>query len=196
MTTVFLAKKHVIPYMKYVNEAMDTDMAMCYHLRKQNIFMHVANELNYGHLVNPDTFNVKFTSPDFYQLFNNPYDWEKRYIHPDYHKLFKPNVTFDQPCPDVYRFPVTTVAFCDEMVAIMEAFGKWSDGSNKDKRLEGGYEAVPTRDIHANQVGLEPMWLKFLQVYVRPLQEAVYTGYFHDVSQLMMSNHIFKELIK
>lgn len=68
------------------------------------------------------------------------------------------------------------------MVAIMENFGQWSDGSNNDQRLQGGYEAVPTRDIHMNQVGLEPVWLKFLQDYVRPLQEKVFIGYFHDVS--------------
>lgn len=183
VTTVYLAKKHVLSHMRFVHEAMDTDMALCHHLRAKNIFMHVANELNWGHLINSDTFNPKLTNPDFYQLFANQLDWEQRYIHPDYHKLLAPNVTFDQPCPDVYRFPVATTAFCDDMVGIMEAFGKWSDGSNSDKRLEGGYEAVPTRDIHTNQVGLEPMWLKFLQLYVRPLQEAVYTGYFHDVSR-------------
>lgn len=174
--------------MKFVREAFDPDMALCHHLRAKNIFMHVHNELDYGHLINAESFNAKLTKPDFYQIFANPLDWEKRYIHPDYHKLFVPGVVFDQPCTDVYRFPVATVAFCEDMVAIMEAFGKWSDGSNSDKRLEGGYEAVPTRDIHANQVGLEPMWMQFLQVYVRPLQEAVYTGYFHDVSGFVFSH--------
>ena len=34
----------------------------------------------------------------------------------------------------------------------MEHFGKWSTGGNQDKRLDGGYENVPTRDIHMNQV--------------------------------------------
>jgi procollagen-lysine,2-oxoglutarate 5-dioxygenase len=55
-------------------------------------------------------------------------------------------------------------------------------GTNTDQRLQGGYEAVPTRDIHMNQVGLENVWLKFLKDYVRPLQEKVFLGYFHDVS--------------
>ncbi|CAG2059778.1 unnamed protein product [Timema podura] len=62
----------------------------------------------------------------------------------------------------------------------MEAFGQWSDGTNKDERLDGGYENVPTRDIHMKQVGLEPHWLEVLKAYVRPLQELMYTGYFHD----------------
>ncbi|KPJ21585.1 Procollagen-lysine,2-oxoglutarate 5-dioxygenase [Papilio machaon] len=53
---------------------------------------------------------------------------------------------------------------------------------SQDKRLEGGYEAVPTRDIHMNQVGLERQWLHILKEYVRPLQEMVFTGYYHNVS--------------
>lgn len=182
ISSCYLVKKAVLPKMRFVHESLDADMAMCHHLRQHYVFMHVANLEQHGHLVNGDSFNVKLTRPDFYQLFSNPVDWEQRYIDPAYAKLLAPNVTFEQPCPDVYRFPVVTEQFCHDLVAIMEAFGKWSDGSNNDKRLQGGYEAVPTRDIHTNQVGLEPLWLKFLQVYVRPLQEAVYMGYFHDVS--------------
>ena len=34
----------------------------------------------------------------------------------------------------------------------MEHFGKWSSGDNEDSRIDGGYENVPTRDIHMNQV--------------------------------------------
>ncbi|CAD6240484.1 GSCOCG00008810001-RA-CDS [Cotesia congregata] len=66
----------------------------------------------------------------------------------------------------------------------MEAFGQWSDGSNQDNRLQGGYENVPTRDIHMNQVNYERQWLHFLKEYVRPLQELVFLGYFHDDDRL------------
>ena len=34
----------------------------------------------------------------------------------------------------------------------LENFGKWSNGEHDDPRLDGGYENVPTRDIHMNQV--------------------------------------------
>ena len=34
----------------------------------------------------------------------------------------------------------------------MEFFGQWSGGRNEDGRLDGGYENVPTRDIHMTQV--------------------------------------------
>ena len=51
----------------------------------------------------------------------------------------------------------------------------------QDPRIDGGYENVPTIDIHMNQIGYEKEWLKFLDKYVRPLQEKVYVGYFHSV---------------
>lgn len=52
----------------------------------------------------------------------------------------------------------------------------------QDSRLAGGYENVPTVDIHLNQVGLERMWLHFLDEFIRAVQEKVYTGYYHLVS--------------
>lgn len=87
----------------------------------------------------------------------------------------------------MYWFPIVTERFCNELVHMVEAFGKWSDGSNHDVRLEGGYEAVPTRDIHMNQIGYERHWLHFLQRYVRPLQELVFIGYFHDPPRSLMN---------
>ena len=36
-----------------------------------------------------------------------------------------------QPCPDVFWFPIISDRFADELVAEMEAFGAWSDGTNK-----------------------------------------------------------------
>lgn len=57
----------------------------------------------------------------------------------------------------------------------------------QDPRLTGGYENVPTRDIHMTQVKFEPQWLHFLKEYVRPLQELVFTGYYHDVRYLFFN---------
>lgn len=33
-----------------------------------------------------------------------------------------------------------------------------SGGDNSDKRLRGGYEPVPTRDIHFNQMDFQETW--------------------------------------
>ncbi|KAI4501099.1 hypothetical protein M0802_003902 [Mischocyttarus mexicanus] len=91
------------------------------------------------------------------------------------------------PCPDVYWFPIVNRRFVKEMVNIVETYGHWSDGTNHDPRLSGGYENVPTRDIHMNQINFEKQWLYFLKEYVRPLQELVFTGYFHDPPRSLMN---------
>ena len=51
----------------------------------------------------------------------------------------------------------------------------------QDPRIEGGYENVPTRDIHMGQINFNDQWLHFLNAYVRPLQEKVFLGYLSDV---------------
>ncbi|XP_046984159.1 procollagen-lysine,2-oxoglutarate 5-dioxygenase [Schistocerca americana] len=171
----------------YDRGTMDPDMAFCSSLREKDIFMHVSNRLDFGHLVDPDTFDTSKTNPEVYQIFENRWDWEQRYIHANYTENFNPNNTAQQPCPDVYWFPILTPRFCKEFIEIMEAFGQWSDGTNHDPRLEGGYENVPTRDIHMKQVGLDPQWMEFLRLYVRPLQELVFLGYIHDPPRSLMN---------
>ena len=69
----------------------------------------------------------------------------------------------------------------------MEDFGEWSNGENEDTRLEGGYENVPTRDIHMRQVGLEEGWLFFLRHFVQPVQAKVFEGYDNDPPQARMN---------
>ncbi|XP_034233658.1 procollagen-lysine,2-oxoglutarate 5-dioxygenase isoform X2 [Thrips palmi] len=161
----------------YHHDSLDPDMAYCHNLREKGNFMFVSNLHDFGHLVNTENFDTTRKHPDFYSLLDNRWDWEHRYIHPDYANALDPNTTPLQPCPDVYWLPIVSPRFCDELVAIMENHGKWSDGSNKDPRLDGGYEAVPTRDIHMRQVGLADLWDFFLEEYVQPLQQAVFIGY-------------------
>lgn len=51
----------------------------------------------------------------------------------------------------------------------------------KDPRLPGGYENVPTVDIHMKQVNWEKHWLYFLKKFVQLMQRKIFIGYFHDV---------------
>ncbi|XP_067005007.1 procollagen-lysine,2-oxoglutarate 5-dioxygenase isoform X2 [Anabrus simplex] len=171
----------------YDYDRLDPDMAFCANMRKKDVFLYVSNRMDFGHLVNADNFDTTRTNSDLYQLFDNRWDWEQRYIHENYTENFNPYKTPEQPCPDVYWFPIVSPRFCKEFIEIMEAFGQWSDGSNKDPRLIGGYENVPTRDIHMNQVGLEPHWMEFLKLFVRPLQEMVFLGYYHDPPRSLMN---------
>lgn len=50
--------------------------------------MHVSNEEHFGHLVNPESFDVSRTHPDMYQVIDNKIEWEQRYLNEDYAKNF------------------------------------------------------------------------------------------------------------
>ncbi|XP_060516799.1 procollagen-lysine,2-oxoglutarate 5-dioxygenase isoform X2 [Cylas formicarius] len=182
-----LLRKYDRTKINYDRPNIDADMALCANLRDLEVFMYVSNRYDFGHLVNADTYDITRAEPDMYQIFENEQDWEEAYIHPDYPENLNPEKENKQPCPDVYWFPVVTEKFTRSLINMMENYGKWSSGKNEDERLEGGYEAVPTRDIHMNQVGWERHWLYFLQKYVRPLQEHVFTGYYHDPPKSLMN---------
>ncbi|XP_043475524.1 procollagen-lysine,2-oxoglutarate 5-dioxygenase isoform X1 [Leptopilina heterotoma] len=171
----------------YTKGDLDPDMSFALNNRLKDVFMYVSNRMDFGHLINPETFKISYTNPDMYQIIDNRIDWEERYLHEDYSKNFDDGVKHQQPCPDVFWFPIVNTRMTTELIEIMEAFGKWSDGSNQDTRLKDGYENVPTRDIHMNQVNYEPHWLFFLNHYVRPLQERVFDGYVHDPPRSLMN---------
>lgn len=158
-------------------------LTFSYHLRASGVFQFVINTHEFGHLVDPSSYNTSLTHPDFYQLADNMDDWERTYLHDNYSQIFEEQEqdnTLEQPCQDVFWFPLVNELFCKQIVEIMEAFGQWSGGTNDDPRIEGGYESVPTRDIHMKQVGLHELWLLFLREYVMPIQLKEYVGYEHD----------------
>lgn len=49
--------------------------------------------------------------------------------------------------------------------------------------MAGGYENVPTQDIHMNQIGFEEHWLEVIRSYVVPVNGKVYPGYYSKVSR-------------
>ncbi|VEL11573.1 unnamed protein product [Protopolystoma xenopodis] len=153
--------------------------------RKKNIFMFLDNREEFGYLIFPDSYNTTHLYNDLWQVIDNPLDWEEQYIHPNYSKLVGTGFQlsdFEQPCPDVFWFPFVTEKFCRQIVEEMEYFGQWSSGKNEDARLEGGYENVPTRDIHMRQVDWEGHWMHILRKYVHPIQKKVFQGYDDIVS--------------
>ena len=58
-------------------------------------------------------------------------DWEGKYLHPGFWNATREGVKVDEPCPDVYMFPLFTEEGADAFVEVMEDYGKWSDGGNK-----------------------------------------------------------------
>ncbi|CAL8072484.1 unnamed protein product [Orchesella dallaii] len=191
ISAVYLVNKTIFQNEKtkpsYINNLLDADMAFCLNNRNRDVFMYVSNRVDWGHLINSDNFETTHLHNELFQLFDNRWDWELRYLHPNWSKALDSNVTLTDmmadkewmPCPDVFWFPIVTPRYCSEKIEEMETYGKWSDGSNYDSRLDGGYENVPTVDIHMNQVGMEAQWLEFLRLYVEPLQTKVFTGYYH-----------------
>lgn len=111
--------------------------------------------------------------------------------------MLKPENEVEMVCPDVYDFPFISERFAAAIIEVMENFGnflmlitclyccnflgQWSSGKNEDERLAGGYENVPTRDIHMKQVGLHNQFLTLIDDYVGPMQEKVFYGYYQRV---------------
>uniref|UniRef100_A0A671PCW9 Procollagen-lysine,2-oxoglutarate 5-dioxygenase 3-like n=1 Tax=Sinocyclocheilus anshuiensis TaxID=1608454 RepID=A0A671PCW9_9TELE len=175
-------RSRLAPVSLYQQEGMDPDMIFCKSVREQGVFMFVSNRDEFGRLISSTNYNISRLHPDMWQIFDNPVDWREKYIHEDYSKIFEDDENFvEQPCPDVYWFPAFSERMCDELVETMEDFGGWSGGKNKDERLSGGYENVPTVDIHMNQIQYEKEWLKFLKDYIVPVTEKLYPGYYPKV---------------
>ncbi|XP_006637768.2 procollagen-lysine,2-oxoglutarate 5-dioxygenase 2 isoform X1 [Lepisosteus oculatus] len=182
----------------FVLEKLDPDMALCRNAREltiqrekdspspetfhmlrppKGVFMYITNRHEFGRLISTANYNTSHYNNDLWQIFENPVDWKEKYIHPNYSKIFTENLT-EQPCPDVFWFPVFSDKACDELVEEMEHYGIWSGGRHKDKRISGGYENVPTDDIHMSQVDFEKEWLHFIREYISPVTLKVFSGYY------------------
>uniref|UniRef100_A0A8D0MDW2 Procollagen-lysine,2-oxoglutarate 5-dioxygenase 1 n=1 Tax=Sus scrofa TaxID=9823 RepID=A0A8D0MDW2_PIG len=161
---------------------LDPDMAFCANIRQQDVFMFLTNRHAFGHLLSLDSYQTTHLHNDLWEVFSNPEDWKEKYIHENYTKALAGKLVEtpcpSQPCPDVYWFPIFTETACDELVEEMEHYGQWSLGDNKDNRIQGGYENVPTIDIHMNQISFEREWHKFLVEYIAPMTEKLYPGYY------------------
>uniref|UniRef100_A0A0N5AT88 procollagen-lysine 5-dioxygenase n=1 Tax=Syphacia muris TaxID=451379 RepID=A0A0N5AT88_9BILA len=168
------------------NMNRDPDMSFCEFNRNFGHFMYVDNQQFYGFLVVSETFDTKRLHPEIYQIFENRELWESRYLNEKYFAVLNGTEAIIQPCPDVFVFPFLSETFCKQLVEEVEFYGKWSDGSHYDNRLVGGYENVPTRDIHMKQIDFERHWLHILDEYVRPVQETIYVGYYHKPVEAYM----------
>ncbi|XP_069070003.1 procollagen-lysine,2-oxoglutarate 5-dioxygenase 2 isoform X2 [Pleurodeles waltl] len=203
MANVYLIKGQTLrSEMKERNQFMldrlDPDMALCKNAREtsfqrekdsptpetfhmlrppKGVFMYISNQHEYGRLISTANYNTTHFNNDLWQIFENPVDWKEKYINPNYSKIFTDNIV-EQPCPDVYWFPIFSDKACDELVEEMENFGQWSGGKHHDSRISGGYENVPTDDIHMRQIGLETVWLHFIREFIAPVTLKVFAGYY------------------
>ncbi|MBN3281730.1 PLOD2 dioxygenase, partial [Polyodon spathula] len=183
---------------QFVLEKLDPDMALCknaqqltvqrekdspspesFHMLRppKGVFMYITNRHEFGRLISTANYNTSHFNNDLWQIFENPLDWKEKYIHQNYSKIFTQNLA-EQPCPDVFWFPIFSEKACDELIGEMEHYGSWSGGKYMDKRISGGYENVPTDDIHMTQVDYEKEWLHFIREYISPVTLKVFSGYY------------------
>uniref|UniRef100_A0A8D3CPC8 Procollagen-lysine,2-oxoglutarate 5-dioxygenase 1 n=1 Tax=Scophthalmus maximus TaxID=52904 RepID=A0A8D3CPC8_SCOMX len=182
VSKVFLVKADVLRSELTDNELftshiLDPDMAFCHNARNKGIFMYVSNMHSFGRILSTENYQTSHLHNDLWQIFENPLDWQERYIHENYTHIMKDKL-IETPCPDVYWFPIFSDVACNHLVEEMEHFGKWSGGGVVDNRIQGGYENVPTIDIHMNQINFEKEWHKFLVEYIAPITEKMYPGYY------------------
>eukprot|EP00049_Salpingoeca_infusionum_P017598 m.353590 g.353590 ORF g.353590 m.353590 type:complete len:838 (-) comp16804_c0_seq1:1424-3937(-) len=145
-------------------------------LRQRNVYLWLDNQIEYGTLVDPTGYSHVEPHPDLFLLENNALHWEDTYLHPEYNGT--KHLEFVQGrCWDIYNFPLFTEAFCQQLIDSAENFGQWSGGQKYDDRIKGGYEPVPTRDIHFNQFGFGQVWKMVLRRYVAPVVETQWVGY-------------------
>ncbi|KAL9845238.1 procollagen-lysine,2-oxoglutarate 5-dioxygenase 2 isoform 2-T2 [Geothlypis trichas] len=161
----------------FMRDKLDPDMALCRNAREMGVFMYITNRHEFGRLLSTANYNTSHYNNDLWQIFENPVDWKETYINPNYSKIFTDNIV-EQPCPDVFWFPIFSDTACDELVEEMEHFGQWSGGKHQDSRISGGYENVPTDDIHMKQIGLDNEWLHFIREFIAPVTLKVFAGYY------------------
>ncbi|XP_075882821.1 procollagen-lysine,2-oxoglutarate 5-dioxygenase 1 isoform X2 [Nelusetta ayraudi] len=182
LSSVYLVKASVLrseltDFELFTSHTLDPDMAFCHNVRAKGVFMFVSNMHTFGRILSTENYQTNHLHNDLWQISENPVDWEERYINENYTRIMQDKL-IETPCPDVYWFPVFSDVACDHLVEEMEHFGKWSGGGSKDTRIQGGYENVPTIDIHMNQINYEKEWQKFLLEYIAPITEKMYPGYY------------------
>lgn len=187
ISSVFLIKKEVLKKIhgSFGPSQLDPDMAMSKFLRDNGIFMYATNLHEFGRLLETENYRTDHLHNDLWELFDNKLDWEEKYIHPNYSQNSNLSISIEEPCPDVYWFPLVSDTFAKHLIEEMEYFGEWSGGKHEDKRLSGGYENVPTDDIHMNQIGYERHWLHFLKEYIVPVNGRLYPGYHSEARSIM-----------
>ncbi|XP_032824307.2 procollagen-lysine,2-oxoglutarate 5-dioxygenase 1-like [Petromyzon marinus] len=163
-------------YSQGPGSSQDHELAFSHNLRNRGVFMHLTNRHEFGHLLSLSNQTTTHLHNDLWQMEENPQDWKERYIHADYDKIFEEQSIVQKPCDEVFWFPLFSDAACDQIIEEMENHGEWSGGKHEDKRV-GGYESVPTDDIHMGQIGFHDQWLAFLRRFIKPVVEKMYKGY-------------------
>lgn len=139
-------------------------------LNTKNLTKYVSNKEINGWIICDDLVIKDRAHPELYQYYVNRIIWHRVFLHPDFYNFMekgqKINYIEPEECRDIFDWNCFTEKFCSYLINECEKYGEWSGGGNKDSRLSSGYENVPTRDIHLNQIGLGEMWKDFVVNYI------------------------------
>jgi len=113
---------------------------------------------------------------------------------------------------------MVTERFCDELIDELENSGEWtlvgdiSVSINRHYQIflshvttslilnfnsliqcseNDGHETVSNREIHMDQIGMKKIWLRFIKLYIQPLQERVFEGFQGRNVREMFFNNLF-----
>ena len=160
------------PYDTNLDKGDGADMAICYNLREAKMEMFADNKEEYGWLIfdkNMGNFKER-KNKDLYQFDDNRAIWNNVYLTKEFRLFLEKGNDLEikepEECRDLYEYDMLSEIFCEHLISECEFYGKWSNGGNKDERLSGGYENVPTRDIHMKQIGLGEIWKKVVIEYI------------------------------
>lgn len=143
------------------------DMALCYNMRKNNIFMYALNTQFFGnHTGESGQKDVDITDIKLTEFKEYTDLWKKKYLHNSFEKEAIMNEIGNNVC----KIQIFNKTFCDEIIETANKKGSWSKGGEKyyDNRL-GGQENHPTQDIHLNEIGLQDMWKWIVDTYISKL---------------------------
>lgn len=133
------------------------DMAMCYNLRLNNIFMWVMNVEIYGEFI------------DFKSKHNDEIELDK-YVRTILKKEFLESPKFEDIGENILKINIFTEEFCNLIIEKCNNYGNWSKGGEQyyDKRI-GNIENYPTQDIHLHEINLDRVWGYIVHKYISPL---------------------------
>ena len=139
------------------------DMALCYNIRKSNIFINILNTDIFGFYT--DEIGIRQNNISLNDYNSNKLLWEKKYLD----SSFNTNIIMKEIGNNISKVKIFSETFCEEIIKLTNNKG-WSKGGESyfDKRL-GGKESHPTQDIHLNEIELQDMWKWIVDNYISKL---------------------------
>ncbi|TRZ07367.1 hypothetical protein HGM15179_019737 [Zosterops borbonicus] len=155
---------------------LDPDMAFCAQARDKGLFLHVTNRRHFGHLVVTNGFNSSGRGhPELWERPRNPWDWDQQYLHPNHSRIFQDQL-LQQPCPDVFQFPLFSGHFGRELREEAELHGGWAE-----------HHEVLSRSVPLSALQLDLVLQGALRELLPPIARRLFPGYAPKVRTVLSS---------